>query len=60
MPEFIFTYNFLNKINNILLPNGKFFLNSIDNKKIDIFEQSFNNKKINMKTNNVNILYVIE
>jgi len=59
-PEFIFTYEFLNKINSMLLPGGKFFLNSTNNKKLDIFKQSFNNKIINMKTNYVNTLYIVE
>jgi len=62
MPNFIFSYGFLNNINNILLPSGKFLLNSIgsDKKKtIKLLGDIFNSNNVHTKTNNINTIFIV-
>lgn len=58
IPDFIFSDEFINKINNILLPNGKFMINTVNIEKSKI-DQSFRNIRYDMKTNYINTIYII-
>jgi hypothetical protein len=59
MPDFVLSKEFLDKINIMLIQNGKFLLNSIGCKNImNIFKKSFIN--IVMKTNNINVLMIVD
>lgn len=58
IPDFVFSVDFLNKINKILSPNGKFIMNvtNIEKSKID---KLFENIKYDVKTNHINTIYIV-
>ena len=62
IPEFVLSKEFLNKINKMLLPNGKFLINTIDidvKRLLFIMNQSFTNATIETKTNYLNNLVFV-
>jgi hypothetical protein len=65
IPSFVFTYKFLSKINQMILHNGKFLINIVviedikEHKVKTIFEEIFTYNNINIKTNNDNLLMII-
>ena len=64
MPDFILTYTFMKQLNTLLLPNGKFILNSIgkDNNLImNLIDRSFDNHTIEYMSNkkNINDIFIV-
>jgi len=62
VPEFVLSKDFLDKINKMLLPNGKFLINTIDidvKRLLSIMNESFRNATIETKTNYLNNLVFV-
>ena len=62
IPSFVFSVNFLTKINKMILPNGKFLVNTLgleDDVLINLYYELFTNSEIELRSNNSNIVSII-
>ena len=60
MPDFVLTNTFLNKIRQMLLPAGNFYINTVNRSDaLSIIKQTFVNDIITTSTNNFNDLIFV-
>ena len=60
MPDFVLTNTFLNKIRQMLLPGGNFYINIVNRSDaLSIIKQTFVNDIITTSTNNFNDLIFV-
>ena len=60
MPDFVLTNKFLNKIRQMLLPSGQFYINTVNRSNaLSIIKQTFVNDIITTSTNNFNDLIFV-